>query len=294
MQAMDDLRTVDAYLRGWSSRDADAILATLAAGATYEDPSTGGPIGGVALRAYMAGLWAAFPDLAFEVVSLAATGPGRAAAQWVMTGTNTGSMMGLPPTGRAVRLPGADFFSLEAGQIRTVTGYFDTASVPRQLGLDVIVQPRALGPFRFGTSVMVQTGATYEPGAFSVTYLEARDEATAQKVREDSRSAMLDMLKLPGFIGATTSKIGMRMVTVSAWDNPESPRRVMSEGAHARVMRGLPDGSLARFGYTSVWTKHRINPVFVRCESCGRMTRGPDAARRCVCGTSLPDPLPYW
>ena len=59
MQGMDDLQTIDAYLRGWSSRDAEAILATLAAGATYEDPSTGGPIGGAALRAYMAGLWAA-------------------------------------------------------------------------------------------------------------------------------------------------------------------------------------------------------------------------------------------
>jgi predicted ester cyclase len=45
------------------------------------------------------GLWAAFPDLSFEVASAGEAGPGLVAAQWIMRGTNLGSMMGLPPTG---------------------------------------------------------------------------------------------------------------------------------------------------------------------------------------------------
>ena len=291
---MEQLVQVQRYLKAWNDRDAEAILATLDDGGTYQDPSTGGPISGDAFRAYVTGLWSGFPDLSFEEESLGETGPDRAAAQWIMRGTNTGSMMGLPPTGKKVELRGADFFALRNGKIQTVTGYFDKGEVPRQIGLNIIVQPFEIGPFKFGISTMVQTGKTQEPGAFSITYLEARDDKSVQKVREGSRASLIDMLKMDGFIGATTATIGHRMVTISAWDSPEASRRVMREGAHATVMNGLYDGSLATQGYTSVWTKHRINPLLVRCESCGKMNREPDESRICSCGAKLPDALPFW
>ena len=200
---MSNLEAVRRYLDGWIVRDADAIIASLTDDGTYEDPGTGGPITGDEIRAYVAGLWSAFPDLTFEIESLAETGSDTAAAQWVMLGTNAGSMAGLPPTGRSVRLAGADFFVLRDGRVARVRGYFDSAGVPRQLGLDVIVQPKEIGPFRFGISTVVQTGKTHEPGAFSITYLEARDDATKQEVREGSRAALIDMLKMDGFIAAT-------------------------------------------------------------------------------------------
>ena len=286
---MSNLEAVQRYLDAWITRDADGILASLTDDGTYEDPGTGGPIAGESLRGYVAGLWSAFPDLTFEIEVLR-----RAAAQWVMRGTNTGSMAALPPTGKQVRLPGADFFTLRDNKVSTVRGYFDSAGVPRQLGLDVIVQPKEIGPFRFGVSTVVQTGKTAEPGAFSITYLEAKDDAAVQAVREGSRASLIDMLKMDGFIAATTSTIGRRMVTVSAWDSPESSRRVMKEGTHASVMGGFYDGSLARGGYTSVWTKHRINPPMIRCDACGQMTRGPTPGQTCHCGATLPDQLPYW
>ena len=291
---MSNLEAVQRYLGAWIVRDADAILASLTDDGTYEDPGTGGPIAGESLRGYVAGLWSAFPDLTFEIESLVETGPATAAAQWIMLGTNTGSMMGLPPTGKSVRLPGADFFTLRDGKVSTVRGYFDSARVPRQLGLDVIVQPKEVGPFRFGVSTVVQTGKTQEPGAFSITYLEARDDAAVQAVREGSRASLIDMLKMEGFIAATTSTVGHRMVTVSAWNTPEDSRRVMKEGMHASVMGGFYDGSLARGGFTSVWTKHRINPPMIRCDACGQTTRGSTPGQVCRCGATLPDPLPYW
>ena len=37
---------------------------------------------------------------------------------------------------------------------------------------------------------------------------------------------------MDGFIAATTSVVGNRMVTVSAWDSPEDSRRVMKEGGY--------------------------------------------------------------
>jgi predicted ester cyclase len=59
-----------------------------------------------------------------------------------MKGTNSGSFNALPPTGTAITLPGADFVRVEEDKIRSVQGYFDSISLPRALGLDVIVQPK--------------------------------------------------------------------------------------------------------------------------------------------------------
>lgn len=292
---MDAREQIRRYFKGWIEHDADAVLASLGDGGTYEDPGTRGPIAGEALRGYMGGLWSAFPDLGFEEESCGEIAPNRFAAQWIMRGTNTGSMMGLPSSGKPVELRGVDVFTVADDGIRSVTGYFDSAALPRQLGLNVIVQPVAIGPFRFGVATMVQTGRTVTPGAFAITHLEARDDAAVEKVREGTRAALIDMLKMDGFIGATTCAFGHRMVTISAWDDTEAPRRVMSEGAHARVMHGMSDGTLAEHGFTSVWAPQRINPELVRCPACGRMNRGPDDTRRCSqCGEALPAAAPYW
>lgn len=291
---MDCLVAVRRYFDAWNARSADAILSSLNDGATYEDPSSGGPVSGENLAAYVSGLWSAFPDLAFEEISLAETAPGTAAGQWIMRGTNTGNFMGLPPTGKKVQLHGCDFITVKGGKVQSVIGYFDSAAVPRQLGLNVIVQPFSVGPFRFGTSTSVQTGKTEVPGAFSITQLETLEGEAGPLVTKAGRDSLLDMLKMDGFIGAVTANFGSRRVTISAWANPEASRQVMKGGAHAAAMRGMYGGELAQQGYTSVWTSVRVNPLMLRCDSCGRMTRGPDETHTCACGARLPDPLPYW
>jgi ketosteroid isomerase-like protein len=48
---MTDLDAVRKYFAGWNAQDADAILASLTEDGTYEDPGTGGPISGPALKA---------------------------------------------------------------------------------------------------------------------------------------------------------------------------------------------------------------------------------------------------
>ncbi len=285
---------VAAYFDGWSERDADAVLASLGSDGAYEDPTTAGPIGGAALRAYLAGLWGAFPDLSFEILRRAEAGPDTAAAEWIMRGTNSGPMNGLPPTGRKVELRGADFFRIDGDHVASVTGYFDGGAIPRQLGLDVIVQPRAIGPFRLGTSVEASTGRRDAPGAFSITCLHALDDKAAEKVRAGSSAAMVDMLGMEGFIGATAARIGDRMVTISAWVDADAPRRVMREGAHATAMRDLIDGSLASSANTSVWSLDRDNGFWMRCGSCGKMTRNARDGSLCACGERLPEHPPYW
>ena len=97
---------LDRYFAAWNDHDPDAVVRSLADGGSYEDPTTGGPLTGDALAANVATLLAGFPDLHFDLVSVAPTSDTTAAAQWLMQGTNTGPMPAGPATGQTVALPG--------------------------------------------------------------------------------------------------------------------------------------------------------------------------------------------
>lgn len=298
-----EMKTIDKcvqqYFDAWNRRDADAVLATLAAEATYCDPTSGGRLRGEAFKGYMNGLWAAFPDLSFEIASAGLAGPDLVAAQWIMRGTNTGPMMGLPPAGKSVTVPGADFIRLAGGKIQTVDGYFDSRAVPEQLGLQVLVQPQEIGPFAFGTATRASvgknvTGKNIKPGAFSITVLEARSPEDTRAVERQSAGIVEEMLAMNGFLGFVGVTVGPRMMTISAWENVKDPRQLLAGGRHAEAMKKFFGTELAAGGFTSVWVPDRINTRWVRCGSCGRMGDHERSLGICSCGKKLPEPLPYW
>lgn len=290
---MQALQVAQRYFDAWNRRDAAALVATFATGGTYSDPVGGQGLSGAAIATYAAGLWMAFPDLSFEIVSAADSGKGMVAAQWVMRGTNTGSFMGLPPTGRTVSLPGADFIQIEGEKIRSVQGYFDSKAVPEQLGLQIVVQPSAVGPFTFGTSVGVQSGKKNKPGAFSITVLHGRSEGEIQQIRELSRNIATEMPQIPGFISWVGMTIGHRMMTVTAWETPEDPKQLLRGGTHEKAMQQFFGPELTAGGMTSVWIPGRINALWVRCPACARMVDFAKSEGKCQCGESL-SAMPYW
>jgi steroid delta-isomerase-like uncharacterized protein len=291
---MSALDAANRYFDAWNAHDASAILASMSAGATYADPITGRPISGDAIAQYAQGLWGAFPDLAFEMVSVAETGGGRVAAQWIMRGTNRGAFEGLPPTNKRVETTGADFVTTANGKVTSVVGYFDAGSVPRQLGLQVLVMPHKAGPFTFGTSVAARTGKREVPRAFSVTQLEAIDSAAATRVSDVSRQIVTEMLMAEGFVGVMTATIGLRQVTLSAWSTAEAAAKFTREGSHAAAMKPFFAGEIAQSGFTSVWSPLRMNTYWVRCTSCGKMSDAQALAGKCGCGAALADHPPYW
>jgi steroid delta-isomerase-like uncharacterized protein len=291
---MEALECAQKYFDAWNRRNADAVLATFAPDGTYCDPTSGGRLRGEALKGYMAGLWAAFPDLSFEIVSNGLAAENLVAAQWVMRGTNSGSMMGLPPTGKLVTVSGADFVRVAGGKIQTVDGYFDSRAVPEQLGLQVLVQPREIGPFSFGNASRGWGGKNVKPGAFSVTVLEARTPEEIRMVERQSQGVVEEMLGMNGFLGFVGVTVGARMMTISAWENARDPRQLLAGGRHADAMKAFFGTELAAGGFTSVWVPDRINARWVRCSSCHRMTDHERNAGLCSCGMTLPDPLPYW
>jgi steroid delta-isomerase-like uncharacterized protein len=294
MSEMDALACAQQYFDAWNRRDASAVLATFAPDGTYCDPVSGGRLLGDALAGYMNGLWAAFPDLSFEIASAGVAGPDLVAAQWIMRGTNTGSMMGLPPSGKSVTVSGADFIRVAGGKIQTVDGYFDSRAVPEQLGLQVLVQPKELGPFTFGNSTRGWSGKNAKPGAFSITVLEARSPEEIQAVSMQSAGIVDEMLAMNGFLGFVGVTVGSRMMTISAWENPKDPRQLLAGGRHAEAMKKFFGTELASGGFTSVWLPDRINTRWVRCLSCQRMADHERSAGMCSCGKALPEPLPYW
>jgi steroid delta-isomerase-like uncharacterized protein len=278
-----------AYFNAWNAHDCLAISATFAENGVYYDPSVG-TVSGKKPEIFAEHLWQTFPDLTFEIVSYAETSANRIITEWVMRGTNIGSLNGLPPSGKTILLKGIDVIEVGKDGIQSVTGYFDTKTVPIQLGLDVIIQPKAIGPFAFGTSATLQTGNKAKPGAFSITTIWYDAEDTAE-IQSRSRDTMKDMLTMQGFIGMISAKIGGRGITISAWEKPENIAQLMASPAHKDAMKQFYS-NLSSGGFTSVWVPHHINPMWVRCTICKKMC---DSAKGvCECGGALANAPPYF
>ena len=287
---MDQLELAQRYFDAWNAHDGEAIAATFAEDGTYSDPTVS-KLSPKETGAYANGLFASFPDLTFDLVSAGSTAEGRVAAQWLMRGTNTEPFQGLPPTGKEVALPGADFIRLGDGGIESVEGYFDTRVLPEQIGLDVIVQPSAIGPFAFGTSTHASRSSDTRPGAISLTVLEVRSEAERDEVRERSRQVVQELLALPGFISWIGAVVGNRMYTITAWESVDAVKQLHESTAHEDAMRRFFGPDFVIGGQTGVWREERLNGRLVRCPDCGTMVKEADA---CKCGAVLPAPPAWW
>jgi steroid delta-isomerase-like uncharacterized protein len=289
---MDALNVAQKYFAAWNTRDTGAIVAAFTEGGTYSDPVSG-EITGQAIGHYAAGLIAGFPDLSFEVTSHGLVDDRTVAAQWIMRGTNTASFMGMPPTGKPISVPGADFIAMEGERIRSVRGYFDSRAVPDQLGLQVIVQPRTIGPVAFGYSTAMQGGKPRMPGAFSITSLQVRSDQEGKAVYENSRIILRDVAKMEGFVGSLTGAVGHRYYTAVAWDKPEHTKQIHQSGAHQEIVARLYNSDFAKGGAFGVWIPlHQC--YLVRCTHCKRVCDYGKDAERCSCGEALPEPPPYW
>ncbi len=282
---MDPLAVAERYFDAWNAHDSEAIASTFAPGGTYSDPRVSA-LDGLATGAHAASLWESFPDLAFEVSSIALTHDGRVNAEWVMRGTNSGSFQGLPPTEREVALAGADFITFAPEGIATVQGYYDSAEVPRQLGLDVIVQPSVIGPFAFGTSVRVNTGGMAVPGALALTMLEVRSDREKEDVRARTRAIAGDLAGTPGLISMLFTAVGHRMNTLSAWESPEAARALSRNAHHQEAVRWAfgPSGPGVGASF-ALFVRQDIHSL-VRCETCNTMNLDPEVCRQC--GAELP------
>lgn len=280
MSGMDVARR---YVAAWNARDAARLAETFRPGGTYEDPNTGGPLEAGPLGTYAGSLWAAFPDLTFEEVDYRETAPGDIVFRWIMRGTNRGSLRGLPPTGATIALPGADFITACDDGVQRVEGYFDSATLMRQLGVQVNVQPVVVGPVRFGVCTSVRSDSTATPGAVSLTMIEARSDDEVQQIRDTSRRIMLQLRGMPGFLSFQGAVIGRRLTTVTLWESREAQRQVMHEATHKQASADMFGGAVGSAFHASSWALERLGELWVRCEGCGKLRDGR-VQPECLCG----------
>ena len=274
------------YVDAWNRHDAEAILGCFALGGRYQSPSTAGPISGAQLKAHVDTLWRAFPDFALEADAPIASSQDQVALHWSMSGTHRGAFRGVPATGRSVSLQGMDLLRCVREGITVATAYFDSAALPRQLGLQVVVQPERIGPIVCGSSRVIRTGRPIDEGAVGITELLARSEEEMVLLEELGAKVAAEMPERPGFIGLTVSIAGRRLTTMSTWDSVRSLRQSLIGSAHGEAMRRVLQADLAEGGASSIWLHVQSNG-FRRCPQCGRMGRLEGRVGRCQCGETL-------
>ncbi len=281
------------YVDAWNARDTGQLAASFRAGGTYQDPNTGGAIGTDALAGYAEGLFAAFPDLRFEELDYRESAGGQIVFAWMMRGTNRGSLRGLPPTGKSIALPGVDLIEVCDDGVRRVQGFFDRQALMEQLGLQVVAQPHAVGPVRFGVCTQVRSGSQAPPGAVALTMIDARSDAEVQQIRDVSRRIMSELAGMPGFLSFQGAVVGRRLTTVTLWESRDAARRLMREANHKHAAADMFGGSVGGAFHASIWGLERMGELWVRCAGCGAL-RNARTAPECGCGAPAEERPAFW
>jgi hydroxyacylglutathione hydrolase len=87
------------------------------------------------IRPFFGELFAAFPDMRFEILDVIA-GESKVAVRWRTTGTFCGGrFQGIDPNGARLELEGIDMLTVEDGLIRRNDAYYDGSQFARQIGL---------------------------------------------------------------------------------------------------------------------------------------------------------------
>ena len=116
----------------FDSRDPNAADEFFAPAFRSHNMPPGFPPGVEGVKRFFATLRDAFPDVEVAIDELVADGD-RAAVATTISGTHTGELAGLAPTGRRVSVTGLDMIRVEDGRIVEHRGLTDSVGLMRQL-----------------------------------------------------------------------------------------------------------------------------------------------------------------
>jgi steroid delta-isomerase-like uncharacterized protein len=135
----DDLRrrrlaVIEEHFRSEVDKEFDRTIATFNGHPRYEIMATGQIYDGEEeVLAYHRNQRGAFPDQRHENVR-AHVADDAVITEFDLLGTNLGEFYGLPPTGKAFRVPVVAVFTFEGDRITTERIYLDVASLLTQIG----------------------------------------------------------------------------------------------------------------------------------------------------------------
>jgi steroid delta-isomerase-like uncharacterized protein len=123
------------YVAAWSAHDVAKIPSFFTDDCTYENLARSQTYHGKdEVRAWAKASFDAIPDFKLDVKSLFVSGDWLA-CEWVMRGTQTGSLPNLPATGKSFSVRGSTIAELKNGKIWRNSDYWDVATFLGQLGV---------------------------------------------------------------------------------------------------------------------------------------------------------------
>jgi steroid delta-isomerase-like uncharacterized protein len=133
------LAVLERHFRSEVEHDWDTCLATFAGRPRYEIVPTGQVHeGDEAVLAYHRAQRIAFPDQRHENVRFHFADD-AVIAEFDLLGTNTGEFLGLPPTGKAFRVPTIAVFSFDGDGITNERVYLDLVTLLTQIGRTEVI-----------------------------------------------------------------------------------------------------------------------------------------------------------
>jgi steroid delta-isomerase-like uncharacterized protein len=123
----------------WNRGNTSAVDELMAPDAEIHMP-TGETVDIDGLKDFAGAFRTSFPDWHSTFEELVAEGDG-VAERWTGRGTHRGDLMGIPPTGEHVEVPGSVFYRIAGGKIVEFRGQFDMMGLMRQLGAIPSPQP---------------------------------------------------------------------------------------------------------------------------------------------------------
>ena len=117
----------------WNNADLDALDELTAADYAYH-------LGGqpardkAAMRQFVQGVHAAFPDWRVELQTIAADG-NAVAVRWTGRVTHQGVFVGIPPTGKQIDVTGINVYRIDDGKIAEEWEQMDSLGMLQQLGV---------------------------------------------------------------------------------------------------------------------------------------------------------------
>ena len=116
-------------LQAWNAHDAAAVAAFFAQDATLHDAGGETARGREAIEARTRMYLEAFPDLRLDIQSIEVDG-NTCTMEWKASGTNSGSLAGMPPTNKSVVIEGCDVGKVrDDGLVSSENDYWNEASM---------------------------------------------------------------------------------------------------------------------------------------------------------------------
>jgi steroid delta-isomerase-like uncharacterized protein len=133
MSVSDNETAVRRWIDAWNVQDPEAGLDLLSANFVRHDANLPEVVGVAAQRDFLRGVFSAFPDIHIDVDQLIAQGD-IVVARILVRGTHRDEFLGVPATGRGIKIQSVDTFRLADGKIAEQWVLMDALGMMQQLG----------------------------------------------------------------------------------------------------------------------------------------------------------------